>query len=357
MVLASLVIVQHALVLTGHEDSVQVGLAAVTRQATYGDLAVGGFFALSGFLLWGSSQRHSSMSFLRLRFFRLFPGFWAALLVVAFVFAPAIAWVGQRSGAFVLVGPDSAVTYVVRNLGLVIFQPTIGAVLEGNPHPQGLDGSFWTLAPEFLCYMGLLVLVRVAHGSFRWNSVVLASAAGGSTIVFGIAAPLLGPGRGDTLSLLASLAAAFFTGSLIGCRGWLKDARWGLVAAAGVSLALALALGLWLPFGPALLTVFVVSLGAAIRTGFAAKVGTRVDLSYGMYLYHFPVIQLLVAAGLTATTATLAVVGIAPLVWLITLPFAAMSWFVVESPAQMLGRRVTSRKQSPAVGPRTETPR
>ena len=91
-------------------------------------MAVGGFFALSGFLLQTSVIRNNPSRFLRLRFFRLIPGFWATLVVVAFVLAPLIAWQAGTLSSYRILGSDSASTYVAANAALLITQPSIGGV-------------------------------------------------------------------------------------------------------------------------------------------------------------------------------------------------------------------------------------
>ena len=79
LVLASAVIVGHAYPLGGHGASRIEGLSG---------LAVDGFFALSGFLIAGSRMRLPMHDFLLRRCLRILPGFWACLVVTAFVFAP-----------------------------------------------------------------------------------------------------------------------------------------------------------------------------------------------------------------------------------------------------------------------------
>ena len=60
--------------------------------------------------------------------------------------------------------------------------------------------------------------------------------------------------------------------------------------------------------------------------GLAREGKLPADLSYGVYIYAFPIQQLLVTYGhLNHATAILAVI-----------PFAAMSWFLVEKPALKL---------------------
>ena len=71
----------------------------------------------------------------------------------------------------------------------------------------------------------------------------------------------------------------------------------------------------------------------------------RTDVSYGVYIYAFPVQQLLVIAGL----GTLGVAPFALLALACTLPLAWLSWTLIEKPALRLKRRTGSQQtQSPA---------
>lgn len=349
--LASLVIVQHSLYLTGHPAYIFVGVEWLGRRASYGDIAVGGFFALSGFLLHTSVTRNSPRRFLRLRFFRLMPGFWATLIVVAFVLAPLIAAAAGTMSGYRIVGSDSALSYVGNNLALLIRQPTIGGVLERNPYPDSLDGSLWTLLPEFTCYVTLL-LVTLAGPRLRldgWRATAVV--AGGALVVFWTADALLPGGSGLLISQLASLAAAFFAGSTLSALRFQDRVTGRIVGYVSAACVAMLALGLWLPFGPPVLAACVVAVGAYLKSGWPARVGTRSDLSYGVYLYHFPVIQLLVALGLAASSPLADALLLSPLALLVTLPIAAASWYMVEAPAQRYARRRRATAQAGTTRP------
>ena len=339
LVLASLVIIQHSLYLTGNEEYIFVGMVELGRKANYGDLAVGGFFALSGFLLQTSVIRNNPSRFLRLRFFRLIPGFWATLMVVAFVLAPLIAWQAGTQSSYRILGGDSASTYVAANAALLITQPSIGGVLATLPYPRALDGSLWTLLPEFTCYVTLLA-ISVGGRRLRlagwWPPALVACSA---LLVFWMAEVIVPGGIGLMVSQMASLAAAFFCGSILAATHAQRRATTLNTGAIGMALVAVLAVGLWLPLGPPLLALFVVFLGAELHQGWPSRVGTRRDLSYGIYLYHFPVIQLLVATGIAGASVAVAILVVTPLALLVTVPLAAASWHLVEAPAQRFARR------------------
>ena len=64
------------------------------------------------------------------------------------------------------------------------------------------------------------------------------------------------------------------------------------------------------------------------------RVGHVNDISYGVYIYAFPVQQLLVLFG----AAGLGIVPFVLLAFAVTYPLAALSWFLVEKPAIALGK-------------------
>jgi len=335
LVLASSVILQHSLALTGHIDDTFIGW---WHPASIGDLAVGGFFAVSGYLLFASAQRHPTRQYLSLRAHRLFPGYWASLVAVAFVAAPLAALLG--AGTYKLVGSNSAISYVGLNSTLVVLQHGIGDLLATNPWPTALNGSLWSLAPEFCCYLILLVTVVLARRSRVRVEIWLGAVLVGCFLVMSLARVALHSGIGDALGLLAGLGLSFFTGSLIQHRGWLTTPSRRTTTLAILALAVVVAVGLWAPFGPIVLAVALVSVGRHVRSGWAARVDERRDLSYGVYLYHFPVIQLLVAAGVVPLTVSGALTVLAPVTFLLVLPLATASWYLVEKPAQDRARRL-----------------
>jgi peptidoglycan/LPS O-acetylase OafA/YrhL len=77
--------------------------------------------------------------------------------------------------------------------------------------------------------------------------------------------------------------------------------------------------------------------GALIRN---RRLVLRTDISYGVYIYAFPIQQLLVVCGL----AFLAPPVFAIIAAALTLPLAALSWFLIEKPALKLKSRLNRKK-------------
>jgi len=89
----------------------------------------------------------------------------------------------------------------------------------------------------------------------------------------------------------------------------------------------------------------VIVAGSLIK---AKRLNLRTDLSYGLYIYAFPIQQLLAGLGLVFLhpVAFFAVSTAA------TLPFAALSWFIVEKRAMALKHR--ARMKRAATSPQVE---
>jgi peptidoglycan/LPS O-acetylase OafA/YrhL len=345
LILASLVIVQHSLALTLHEDRTYLGL---WHPVSIGEIAVVGFFGLSGYLLQTSAVRHSPRRFLRLRFFRLFPGFWGTLLFGALLAAPLIAFGTGRPGDYRLLGWNSASTYLGLNSALVVLQHGIGGVLTTAPYPVAIDGSLWSLAPEFACYLILLLATITARRLGRPQPTVLIPLVVGAALALSFGVPVLGRSLGSALSVLGSVALGFFSGSLLAHLGWLRapDPRRALLLV--LATAAVILTGLWVPLGPPVLAAAIVATGTSLTRGWTTRVDAKADLSYGVYLYHFTVIQVLIALGATGLSVVAALAWLAPVTAVITAGLATVSWFAVEAPAQRYARR---RKTAPAAAP------
>ncbi|WP_394771445.1 acyltransferase family protein [Lacisediminihabitans sp.] len=162
--MAFLVIFSHAGPIGGFYGGHDLGTQWSDEQSL-GGVAVGGFFFFSGFLITKSRMGRSSL----LRFFwrrvlRIFPAFWVALLVTAFVLAP-IAWmhrVGPLSGYFSS-STESPLTYFSNNMFLLLGQRNIAGLGQQLPYFQLLgsrdwNGSAWTLSYEFSAYIAVGVL-------------------------------------------------------------------------------------------------------------------------------------------------------------------------------------------------------
>lgn len=329
LVLAVGVIFWHSFPLTGtpFEGGTQLG-----QLLGYG--FVDGFFAISGFLIVRSWLGNpSARAFLTARLLRIMPAFWVCLAVTAFVFAPIATLLSGGSPMSTLFSFDS-LSYVVKNFALWIFQYGIAGTLTDVPYAGVWNGSLWTLAWEFLCYLAILALGMMGLLRKVWPVcaafalVWLATFLGVSE---SIGSDLAGNGLRFALTFLAGAVLAQFQSKI--------RLSW-----TGIAIAFAIVTAsLWLPdyrlvAAPAL-AYGLVGLGGLVSH---PRLALRNDISYGMYVYAFPVQQLLATMGL----AWMGPLGFGAIATLATTPFAAASWLLVEKPLIGLNKRWRTRQRA-----------
>ncbi len=305
-----------------------------------GMLAVGGFFVLSGFLITRSYETVGNvLRFVWHRVLRIFPAFLVCLVVTAFCLAP-LAYVHERGTlAGYFAAPESPLTYITRNMLLSIAQPDIRGVLANVPVPFVLNGSLWTLAYEFGCYLaiaaiGVAGIVRRSPALVAVAALLLFCAYLGLTWRFAV--------RGDTVGLdVFSLIVYFGFGSAAYLLRDRIPATWWLASLCAAVLAATL-------FTKSFL--FVVIPCVAYLTLFATmrlpirSFDRRMDLSYGLYIYAFPIQQLLVVYHVNAF-------GFAPYVLCaltIALLLATGSWFAIERPSLSM-KHLSQRELMPRI--------
>lgn len=311
LTLAVMVIVSHSRPIGGFGPDPRFG------DVNLGALAVGGFFTISGFLITASRLNSSFLGYGWRRARRIMPGFWVCLLVTAFVLAPVTAAV---RGGWTLA---ASTEYVVRQSLLYRAGSfTIGDTLAGVPYPTW-NASLWTLFYEASCYVVVGVLVFSAL--FRRRAWPTLAAFALSTVVAWISYAYGTPG---TAGLLAVFLPWFLAGAtLLRFADRIPLTWWGATV-----MAVVLAVMAW--GGVVRLVAALPVAYLCLWLGVALPVRThricvRNDISYGMYLYAFPVQQLLLVLGaqrVGALAFTAASVGM-------TVPAAWGSWLLVERPA------------------------
>ncbi|WP_100814097.1 acyltransferase family protein [Microbacterium lacus] len=338
LALATLVIFDHAFPLGGFGED---PFWQYTRgQTSLGGIAVGGFFVISGYLIVKSGASADIIQFLWRRVIRIFPAFWGVLAFGAFVVGP-LAWLrrGSELSDYFVWTSNGPFAYITANWTLTINNYGILDVFSGTPYGQQLggasvlNGSLWTLAYEWGCYM--LVAVLAIAGVLSRARIIVPVLTG--LVLVAQAISLAAPGSiAQVLPLLGDpqvlfLALAFLVGSTFGIYSDTVafDDRIGIGAIA-VFIATALTGGF--------LTLGIVAGGYAVLY-LAARlprsvqwIGARNDYSYGVYVYGFLVQQSLAAAGANQW-------GYVPYVSLtivITFGLAWLSWHCLEKHALAL---------------------
>jgi peptidoglycan/LPS O-acetylase OafA/YrhL len=330
LVFALLVVVSHASPLGGYGDDPRLAGQGL------GLWAVAGFFAISGYLIAVSRMHTSFREFVFRRFLRIYPGYIVCLLVTVLFFAPFSVLIGPGSISW-----HSAGSYVGSNILLKVEQNGIRDTLTTVPYGDAWNGSLWTLFYEFVCYLLIGALLTVVAG-WRKPSVIAAFCVTAAAAVYEAHR-----GATGTIADLTFLAAIFLAGSLLALYADRVPIDWRL----GVGTLVLLPLSSQLHFMPVLgaIAAAYACLWLGVVLPFQ-RVGRRNDISYGVYIYAFPVQQLLaLSLGHRLPLELSVLLAIA-----CTLPFAAASWFLVEKRALALKhRRPIPAHAATAVAPRS----
>jgi peptidoglycan/LPS O-acetylase OafA/YrhL len=157
--MAFLVIFSHAGPLGSFYGGHDLG-TQLSAEQSLGGVAVAGFFFFSGYLITNSRRGRSTIfRYFWRRCLRIFPAFWTALLLTAFVLAPLAWWHtrGSLSGYWDA-DRESPLTYFRENMFLALHQRNIAEMGQNLPLAKTLgvydwNGSAWTLQYEFKAYI------------------------------------------------------------------------------------------------------------------------------------------------------------------------------------------------------------
>lgn len=347
-----------------------VGAATFGRQSDLGTMCLYGFFLISGYLITESALRSTLRQYVRARVLRVFPGLWACLLVTAFVFAPLAALYENGNLDGFWGHPEGPFDYVLTNFVASMEQFPISGLLTDTPYgqivggPSAFDGSLWTLRYDLALYgiVGILVVTSVLHKAPR---AVLVLTAGSYALIladFFTAPtwssrppqhgaigpfPLIGAFAADWTLMLGFL---FLLGAAARLYAHRIPVSRELAVLASVVLVGSLWLGGFFAVGlPAF--AYLVLYAAVALPKRLSTISRRHDYTYGIYIYGFPVQQLIALFG----GARFGMVGYIVLSLLGALFFAMLSWHLVERPAlgfKTGSGRARHRQTSRAASPR-----
>jgi peptidoglycan/LPS O-acetylase OafA/YrhL len=292
-------------------------------QTTLGTVSVTIFFTISGYLITRSFERaNSPWEFLVARALRILPALLVVLIAVAFVLGPIVSSLAPAD----YYRSADPYRYLVQQVTFVRFFDQLPGVFEHNPLPY-VNGPLWTLRHEVECYalvfaLGLFgVLNRYVTLALYLAGLVLLGIVDHNAVVDGLHLP-------ETNNHL-DLGTKFLAGALV--YQWRLPLR-AAPAALGFAVVLACLFGggqlamaqrTVLPY----LTMFL-ALGMSWRVPSLIRFG---DLSYGTYIYAWPVKQLVVLCSHQPHWFTTAAIS-TPIVLLL----AWLSWHCVEKGALAL---------------------
>ena len=293
-------------------------------------------FVLCGYFItmsWLNDQHVGRYAIKRL--FRIYPALIVVVLLSIFILGPIMTSLSMKEYF------SNAHTWgYLKNL---ILCPTydLPGVFVNNVYPNAVNGSLWTIPVELSIYVlvPLLVLFPRKKKTPLIGCILLAIC-----LAFNVFKFYLFPNYrliiwGNNIVQATDLLPSFFLGHIF-C--FIKDKKYYNWQIATVLFLIVAFLSIPAPYNdfffPVSLAYFILSIGNAQNPVFRNWF-KKCDFSYGLYLYGFPIQQimqhLLKDAHLHPIIMTL-------ICFVIILGFAIFSWYCIEKPANNLCKKVLS---------------
>lgn len=287
-----------------------------------GGIAVKIFFFISGLLVANSIlTRKSPIQFIVSRSLRIFPGLAFVLLSTAFIIGP----IETSLGLGKYFTDRGTYSYILNNLLLNTDYFLPGVVFD-NGH--GINGSLWTIRYEVIAYVVLFLAfsLRLTVNKLLASLICIVVIVEPITPIKG----LLFASSNDSAIFL--LAPSFALGCLFAINKDRFKSTWlipVLMLLASIATSNTTLSALLLCTSMCLLSLHVAS------RPFTLRIKLRNDISYGVYLWGFPIQQLLhsyFSAG--------PVIGILSPI-LLSCMVAYVSWVLIEKPAIGLSKKIS----------------
>jgi peptidoglycan/LPS O-acetylase OafA/YrhL len=330
------VIFSHAFLLAENSQDHDPLMILTGGQAILGIVGVFVFFTISGYLISQSFETTPSpIVFLAKRALRIFPGLIGCLVVCVFAIGAAVTSLPldeylAKPETWLFLLHNAVLDADYNRLPGVVFWPgSIGGIV---------NGPLWSLPCEALLYLMLFSLGVCRLLSLR---VMLLLLAGG---IVCLRFDTAGETFGSALWLLGFFAAGMCLYQLRGLGSRLFAWHWAVLAMIGLALSIPARLFLVaFPLFGSYLVIYL-ALNRRLPVVRAARFG---DLSYGLYIYGWPVEQCVVYA--TGATAPWWVVfGVATPV---SAALAFLSWHLIEKRCRLRSRPAARQALAPIAAP------
>ena len=280
LLFAATVCLVHSAYLSGYQ--VLAGLVGFLS----GPAAVKAFFVVSGFLIFMSYERSTSLaSYASKRIRRIYPAYVTVVVLCAVLLAAVSS---QTLGDYFSLG---WLKYLAANLVFLNFlQPTLPGVFASNTMAE-VNGALWTLKIEVMFYLAVpLFGYLFKRFSLFWVLLLTYCLSVAYSAVLATVAERTGAGIYVQLGRqLPGQLCYFMAGAFLYYFRALFERRiayFMLLAVVVLLIDSIYALPLFEPFALASVVVFF---GLFLYVGNFGKYG---DFSYGVYIIHVPVIQL-----------------------------------------------------------------
>ena len=290
---ATILIISHFCVLTGNDQLLPLD----------GGTAVKAFFTITGFLVTYSFLRrdYDIVSYAKKRFVRIIPAY-----IVTIFFCVFIGWVVTSLSTEDYFSSAQTWKYFLVNIMMLNWlEPELPHTFQTNPLPQ-MDGSLWVMKQEVLFYILVpLFIYLIKKTGKKWICIPLI-----------VVCLLIYP----YVNVQTQLFTFFMGGmTLMLFFDFYNKYFYYLFCFSVCAL---------------LFSVFETLTFPMMLVGIAyhckpLNIFRKIDnITYGLFLYHFPVIQTLIHYGIAEYSLTLCFI----LTFIITSILATFSWFCIEKP-------------------------
>jgi peptidoglycan/LPS O-acetylase OafA/YrhL len=306
---------------------------------SFGSAAVSIFFVISGYLVLSSWMRDPNpFRFAARRVARIWPGLLVMLIVTTWILGSAVTTLPLARYL-----TDAGTLRYFAGSAILLPVWDLPGVFQTNPGP-GVNGSIWTLPIEVTAYSGLallgpLLLVRGRRRLIRALVTAAAIVVGVALTRFGLPHPMV---VGLAYLVHQNFLVFFIGGGLLYLGRYRVPMRLPLFGLALIGLLGALTAGIMIP-------VFVfMSYGViylSTRRAFALRRLTALgDPSYGIYIYAYPIQQLLAHLRLAPNEWVLFVEAT-----VLSVVVGYLSWHLVEQRALEFARRRLRRRAASVI--------
>jgi peptidoglycan/LPS O-acetylase OafA/YrhL len=290
LIFASIVCVVHAQQLSG------MGELTLITQFLSSTVAVKAFFVVSGYLIFMSFDRSSSLwAYAQKRARRIYPAYFTVIALCSI----GLVLVSERS--FVDFFSAAWLKYVAVNLFFLSFlKQDLPGVFETN-NLQAVNGALWTLKIEVMFYLSVPLFAFLFKRFGQMRSLVSFYML---SLAYAFICKELALTSGRSLyeelgrqlpgQLCYFLAGSFYYLHSIQLKPHMVKLAMGSLAVLSIHYYYPLAV--LEPFAIATIVIF-----AAIYRPIG-NIGKYGDFSYGVYILHFPIIQVLIQLGVLKNT-------------------------------------------------------
>ncbi|WP_405223461.1 acyltransferase family protein [Dokdonia sp. Asnod1-B02] len=285
--LAIFVLITHSFSLKGMEENQEWLTILTNNQVSFSAIGLSGFFTVSGYFIYKSLMRSDTIKdYFKKRVLRIFPG----LLVVLILSLLVIPFFYE--GKEPLLSNVSYLTYLPNNLSLYGFQGIITGVFNEMPY-HSVNGSLWTIQYEFSLYVALIALFFLK--SYKKLQLIL------SILVFIFMIVLYNFNleniyERQVIQILGfhvlNLGAFFVAGTVLAQVNFDKWKHSVVFLISGLLVVLGIYLGFYKEVKHVLFPICILSLGF-VPIKLLQKFSVYGDASYGIYIYGFPIQQIL----------------------------------------------------------------